>query len=466
LEQPTSQVFSARNQLGLITLAVLVGFSVAAVFVALYIARSIVTPIRHLAEGAEAIAREDFSVVVDVSTQDEIGLTANAFNQMTSRLREFIGSLEQRVEERTKVLTNVAEISTATSSIQNLEKMLETFVHLTQQRFGLYHAHVFLFDEKTESLNIIVCGWKEGDEHKGTHGTTSIPLHQEQSLVARAARTKNAVIVNDVHSDPGWLPNPLLPDTASEMAVPLLVGDEVLGVLDVQSDQINAFTEADANVQTTLASQVAISLQNAQSYTELEHSQSQLSEALRVARLGNWEYDLEKDLFTFNDQFYSIFRTTAEKVGGYKLSSADYARNFVHPEDAPLVGAEIQRALASKERYFRANLEHRIIFENGEIGYIAVSVNVERDENGKIDRWYGANQDITERRRLEEINRRRASQQEAINLITQKIQNTTSVETALQIAARELGHALGMKPTAVTLETSALAEREREKKND
>jgi hypothetical protein len=80
---------------------------------------------------------------------------------------------------------------------------------------------------------------------------------------------------------------------------------------------------------------------------------------------------------------------------------------------------------------------------------------VERDENGKITRWYGANQDITERRRLEEINRKRAAEQEAINLITQKIQSTTSIESALQVTARELGHALGMKQTLVTLEPEA-----------
>jgi GAF domain-containing protein len=127
----------------------------------------------------------------------------------------------------------------------------------------LYHAHVFLYDENTEKLQIVACGWQEGDEHEGTHGTAVIPLQQEQSLVARAARTQQVIIVNDVYSDAGWLPNPLLPDTRAEMAIPLLLGNQMLGVLDVQSDHINAFSEEDANIQTTLASQVATALQNA-----------------------------------------------------------------------------------------------------------------------------------------------------------------------------------------------------------
>jgi GAF domain-containing protein len=127
---------------------------------------------------------------------------------------------------------------------------------------------VFTYHKDTDELKIIVCGYKEGDEHEGTHGTAHIPITQERSLVARAARTRKAVIVNDVRSDPGWLPNPLLPDTRAELAVPMIVGEELLGVLDVQSERVDAFTDADANIQTTLASQLATALKNSQSFTE------------------------------------------------------------------------------------------------------------------------------------------------------------------------------------------------------
>jgi signal transduction protein with GAF and PtsI domain len=78
------------------------------------------------------------------------------------------------------------------------------------------------------------------------------------------------VIVNDVRNEPGWLPNELLPDTASEMAVPLVIGDKVLGVLDVQADRVDAFTEEDASIQTTLATQVATALQNAYSFAQAQ----------------------------------------------------------------------------------------------------------------------------------------------------------------------------------------------------
>ena len=174
------------------------------------------------------------------------------------------------LDKRAKQLAAVAQVSTASSQEMDIQKMLETVVHLTQRQFGLYHAHIFTFDEGMDELAIVACGYREGDEHEGTHGTSRIPLSQEQSLVARVARTKQAVIVNDVLNEPGWLPNPLLPETRAELAVPLLVGDELLGVLDVQSEHLNAFSEEDANIQLTLASQVAIALQNARSFAQAQ----------------------------------------------------------------------------------------------------------------------------------------------------------------------------------------------------
>jgi GAF domain-containing protein/HAMP domain-containing protein len=178
------------------------------------------------------------------------------------------GQLE--LEERARQLAAVAEISTASSQELEVDKLLSTVVHLTQRQFNLYHVHVFVYNEASRELQIMACGWKEGDENEGIHETSSIPWDKEQSLVARAARTGRAVIVNDVKREPDWLPNPLLADTAAEMAVPLLIGDRVLGVLDVQSDRINAFSEDDANIQTTLASQVATAMQNARSFTRAQ----------------------------------------------------------------------------------------------------------------------------------------------------------------------------------------------------
>jgi len=410
-------------------------------------------PIGALTAAAAAVAAGKFNHVVATKSEDELGMLASTFNSMTVQLRDLIGSLERRVADRTKALTISSEVSRRLSTILDQKQLVSEVVNQVRDAFGYYHVQIYFYDEARENL-IMAGGTGEAGR---TMLEKSHKLVKERGLVGRAAENNEPILVADTTQNPQWLPNPLLPDTKSEAAIPISVGDLVLGVLDVQHNIPDGLKHEDIDALQSIAYQVAVAYQNTKSYTEIQRSQTQLSEALNISRLGNWEYDFEKDVFTFNDQFYSVFHTTAEKVGGYKLSSADYARNFVHPEDAVLVGSEIQKAIESKERHYSAALEHRSIFENGEIGYMSVIVNVEHDENGKITRWYGANQDVTERRRLEELNRKRAVQQEAINQITQKIQSASTIEDAMQVAARELGHALGMKPTAVTLDVSALA---------
>ena len=127
-----------------------------------------------------------------------------------------------------------------------------------------------------------------------------------------------------------------------------------------------------------------------------------LSEALDIAKLANWEYDVEKDIFTFNDHFNSIFHTTAEAMGGYQLSSAQYAEHLVHPDDMPVVGEAIGKALASTDQHYSTQLEHRVIYADGGVGYISVNIHIDRDDQGHILRYYGANQDITEQKLAEE----------------------------------------------------------------
>jgi signal transduction histidine kinase/ActR/RegA family two-component response regulator len=134
----------------------------------------------------------------------------------------------------------------------------------------------------------------------------------------------------------------------------------------------------------------------------MESDQQQLSEALRIARSAYWEYDVPNDTFTFNDQFYSILRTSADKEGGYSMSSAKYAARFVHPDDAAVVGAEIHKALTAPGPSYSHEIDHRVIFGDGVVGYFAVNIRIEKNEQGVTVRTYGVNVDITERKLVEE----------------------------------------------------------------
>jgi PAS domain S-box-containing protein len=134
----------------------------------------------------------------------------------------------------------------------------------------------------------------------------------------------------------------------------------------------------------------------------LQASELQLANAAAMARLGPWELDIASGMFTFNDAFYSVFRTTAAREGGYRMSLEEYAQRFVHPEDARLVARETQEAIVTTDPRYTRKLEHRVVFADGQVGYISVQYYVVKDEQGRTIKTVGVNQDITERKLAEE----------------------------------------------------------------
>ncbi|HEY6927088.1 MAG TPA: PAS domain S-box protein, partial [Steroidobacteraceae bacterium] len=134
----------------------------------------------------------------------------------------------------------------------------------------------------------------------------------------------------------------------------------------------------------------------------LQRSQMQLSDALRLARAARWEYDVVNDLFTFNDHYYAIFGFTAEDIGGYTVSSADYERRFIHPDDAPLVWREARAAMETSDASYASEFEHRILRKDGTTGYVAARLFIAQNDYHRTIRAYGVTQDITERKRDEE----------------------------------------------------------------
>ena len=134
----------------------------------------------------------------------------------------------------------------------------------------------------------------------------------------------------------------------------------------------------------------------------METDEQQLKAALRIARSAYWEYDVASDTFTFNTQFYSILRTTAKCEGGYAMRSARYAARFVHPEDTEVVRTEIAKSLSSPEPNYSREIDHRVLFGDGSVGYFAVNIRVVKDVTGKTIKTYGVNVDVTARKRIEE----------------------------------------------------------------
>lgn len=212
--------------------------------------------------------------------------------------------IEAEIEAHAADLEAVADISTAISAILDTKALLQLVSETTREYFGFYHAHIFLMNQKMDTLILVAGTGNAGrqliaDQHQ-------ILLNHPHSIVAEAARIKNGVIVNDVQSKPYYVTNSHLPNTRSEMAIPILSGGQVLGVLDVQSDQIDYFSREVLNIQTTLASQVAVALQNANQYSETQEALAATESLLRITRTASGTLDLNVMLDDVLEQVLAV----------------------------------------------------------------------------------------------------------------------------------------------------------------
>ncbi len=237
--------------------------------------------------------------------------------------------LTMQEEKRTHQLQTVAEMTMAASTILDMSELLQRVVDMAQTRFGLYHVHIYLLDEANASLVSTAGAGEIGRQLVAQNW--SIPLADEHSLVARAARLRREELLNDVRTDPSWSPDPLLPDTQSELAVPLIAGDALLGIWHVQSANLNAFADNDVRIQGTLTREIAAALQTAKLFEQISLANAEiqtLNEQLEKENLGMMaELDVtrrlqqmllppERELGQVANLDVAGFMEPAEEVGG------------------------------------------------------------------------------------------------------------------------------------------------------
>jgi HAMP domain-containing protein/putative methionine-R-sulfoxide reductase with GAF domain len=260
LEIPSSDIFSSLGTLAPFTAALIVVSGLATFFIVFLVTNRQLRPLGDLTDFAERLSRGGWDHRVPENRQDEIGALAAAFNRMASDLSGLYGTLEARVEERTRQVRTAAEVAHAVTSTPNLDDLLRRAVDLVRDRFGYYHATIFLLDGEGKNAVVRESTGEVGQLMKARHHSLAVG---SQSVIGWVTANNQGRIATEVGSDPVHLKNELLPETRSEAAVPLQVSGRVLGALDVQSTEPNAFRPEDLELLQTLADQLSAAIQNA-----------------------------------------------------------------------------------------------------------------------------------------------------------------------------------------------------------
>lgn len=255
------------------------------------LARSISRPIRNVIDVMEKSLRGDLSDRARILTSGETTELAIRFNQMLDQLESTRTDLERRVDQRTAALERkTAQLQAASmiarqaASFQDVTTLLEETVNLITEKFGFYHAGIFLLDEY-EEYAVLQSASSEGGKNMLTR-SHRLQIGR-QGIVGATAFDNRAHVALDVTADIDFEPNPDLPKTRSEVALPLSIRKKVIGVLDIQSTEPEAFLQDDIELLQTMADQIALAIQNAQLLTDsqntLKQLQSIMSEDVREA---------------------------------------------------------------------------------------------------------------------------------------------------------------------------------------
>ncbi len=403
--EPAQILFSLRLQLiiaaaGALLLGLILAYSTA---------YSLSTPIRQIISAFSRVEAGDLGQRIRTIATDEVGELAIHFNQMASNLERLQSNLEEQVRSRTQQLDVTVEVGRVANSILKVEELGASIVNLLTGRFGYYFAAIYVVEASGR--------WAELKDATGIAGQTLRERGYKLELGARhpvtnAIAARKAVSAMDVGPEPVRFNDPLLPETRSEIVLPLISGERVLGALDIHSTQEAAFDNNAAEGLQSMANQVAIALENAQRFQEIEKSLEELRATHRMYLSEAWS-EAAREHGT-----YEYVAGTEAPAGGTSAAI-----------DVPLTLREQIIGKLSLESQQEWTPDERILIE-------AVATQAAL---------------ALENARLLDESRQLALRERLAAEITGKIWASPSIEFILQTAIKELGRALRADEATIEL---------------
>ncbi|MBT3187487.1 MAG: GAF domain-containing protein [Anaerolineae bacterium] len=420
LSENTRQlVFTRILSLGLFLLAF-------TIIIGVWATNQLVNPIQELVAAVQKIGTGDWTSPLRRMRKDEIGVLSNTFQNVTNQLHNTLNSLEERIDERTKDLEYKAVQLEAASQVaqdalasQDVRTLLPKVTQLISERFGYYHTGIFLLDSKRE-FAILQAASSEGGQRMLERG------HQlrigSEGIVGLTAVSQRPHIALDVGTDAVFFDNPELPQTRSEIALPLLIQDSVIGILDIQSTEAQAFDHHDLEIFQTLANQLALAIQNA---SLIEETQAHLA------------------------QLKYISAENAQEAWRERLKSQHHGFRFT-----PLGINTLERSEAPKTEEDTEDVALPIILRSTAIGTLTLKrASREWTKKEQVLIADVANQIglAVENTRLVEETREQANRDQLVSGFSSKLRETLDMDTVVKTAIEEMRKTFNLDEIEVRL---------------
>ncbi len=335
----------------------------------------------------------------------------------TAELQREIASRETLYERRALQVQTSTEISQELAAVPSLDDLYRLVVTLIKERFDYYHAQIFRYDPEINALRLII-GYGEVGQHMLAEG------HQIEmgiGVVGRAAETGQSVLAIDVTRDQNWRPNPHLPETQGELAVPIRLRDQVFGILDVQSAQAGALTLDDQLLLQQLCGQIAIAIENTRLREEMEGRLEALNLLQQSMSRAGWE----------------ALREQRRGLYGYVY-------------DGKAIQPLVQPPEATREVYVAP-----VAVQQEIVGQLAIQTDPERpltaDERMLLAAIAEQLAAALDRARLFEDTRRSAARDQIISELSTQMRTSLDIDQVLQNAVREMVSTLNFARVEVRL---------------
>jgi GAF domain-containing protein len=361
----------------------------------------------------------------------------------TQELETQSSLLEQQAkssQRRARQFQTIVDVARFVANIRDLDTLFETVTKLISDKMGYYHVGIFLNDEASNYAILVATNSEGGEVMLNRNHRLKIG---EIGIVGNVAYTGSARVALDTGDDAIYFNNPDLPETRSEMAVALKVGNQIVGVLDIQSRDSNAFSQEDIEAFSALADQVAIAIENVRLY---ENTQKSLTEAETIYRQylrSEWgRLPTRTDLAGFQ----------------YKITGAT-------PLEKPIYKPEFEQVMQSGDLQVHqderdgSSLVVPIKLRGEVLGIINIrqpgNKTWSKDEIELVQSVTERMAISTENARLLQDSQERAVKEKIISEIASKISASINLSGIMQTAVEELGHTISGTEVKIRLKKSS-----------